>query len=322
MLRNGITTAMVSYYCHQNQGNVCDKMVIKAALDTGIRLYFGRMNYDIVNTTAYAEKIASQKRYYESVEVAEENFLQLQEEIRSPWIVVAPAIHSIHASTREAIINSINLGEEYHKYVQFHLSEDQQDVDLSLNWYKLRPLKFLDDLWQQGLVKSLEHLFLSDCIWIDDAERGIIRKHRMKVVLNPRMNKQIKAGEAYLPALLAQKIDLYLGTDGEASNDDLSISGERQFLKARYPLLSPELIDNIGEVPLVFGDGCLGGLLPGNYCDLKVTRTRDNTITDVFVGGKRVVRQGEFTMLKTADIEERLKGWCEKANADNYRNLL
>lgn len=313
MLCNGITTAMVSFYCHQNQGNACDKMVIKAALDTGIRLYFGRINYDIINSDAYSEKLNSQKLYFESVDLAEENFLKLQEEVKSPCVIITPAVHSIHASSREAIIKSINLGEKYNKYVQFHLSEDKNDVQLALNWYKLRPVQFLANLRDSGMVNSLEHIFLSDCIWINDEERELIKSYNMKVVLNPRMNKQMNVGEADLPALLANQIELYLGTDGEASNDDLSISGERHFLKSRFKSVASEIIDNLGSSPIKFGQGYIGRLHPGHFCDLKIIRIKDNRVTDVYVGGQKVIINGELTKtVSEKNIEVLIKEWHQR----------
>ncbi|MPM55254.1 hypothetical protein SDC9_102047 [bioreactor metagenome] len=64
MLTLGVTSVMVSFYCHGNKGNTLDKEVLRAAKDTGIRLYFGRMNYDILTENAYEAKKDSQKSYF------------------------------------------------------------------------------------------------------------------------------------------------------------------------------------------------------------------------------------------------------------------
>jgi 5-methylthioadenosine/S-adenosylhomocysteine deaminase len=50
MLSYGETSVIVSFYCHNKRGNELDLSVIKAAQDVGIRLFFGRMNYDIVRS--------------------------------------------------------------------------------------------------------------------------------------------------------------------------------------------------------------------------------------------------------------------------------
>ncbi|WP_051542270.1 amidohydrolase family protein [Clostridium lundense] len=312
MLTLGVTSVMVSFYCHGNKKNLLDREVIRAAKNVGIRLYFGRMNYDIINEDAYDEKKESQKTYFETPEEAEINFMMLSGEICSNDIVVAPSLHSIHASTKEAIVKGINLAFDYGKYIQFHLSEDNGDVDLSLKLYGLRPVEFLESLLNHKEIKSLEHVILSDCVWIDDNERDIIKKYNMKVVLNPRMNDRIKTGEANLRKLLEKDIPLYLGTDGEASNDDLSITGERNFLKNRYPDINSDIIDNIGTTPLQFNNGFIGNIAVNSFCDLKVI-DKEETVKDILVGGKKVIEDGKLlTMDIEKDIEVPLKESLDK----------
>ncbi|KAJ50462.1 5-methylthioadenosine/S-adenosylhomocysteine deaminase [Clostridium tetanomorphum] len=312
MLTLGVTSVMVSFYCHGNKGNLLDKEVIRAAKDVGIRLYFGRMNYDIINEDAYEAKKASQKSYNESPDEAEINFMMLSGEICSPNIIVAPSLHSIHASTKEAIIKGINLAFDSGKYIQFHLSEDEGDVDLSLKLYGLRPIEFLESLLKNKQIKSLEHVILSDCIWINDNERDIIKKYDMKVVLNPRMNDRIKAGEANLKKLLEKDIKIYLGTDGEASNDNLSITGERDFLKSKYKDINTNIIENLGKFPLKFNNGFIGDIEINNFCDLKITDINGN-IKDVFVGGKKLVKDGKLiSMDMEKSIEIPLKESLDK----------
>ena len=313
MLTYGVTGVMVSFYCHNNMGNVFDREVIRAAKDTGIRLYLGRMNYDILTPEAYEAKKASQKCYFESVQEAEKNFVELLNEVGENTICVAPSVHSIHASTKDAIVNAINLGNRYDRYVQFHLSEDNGDVDLSLSWYGLRPIEFLVSLVENGEVENLKNVILSDCVWIDDKERQLIKEFEMKVVLNPRMNDRIKTGESNLEKLIEAGINPYLGTDGEASNDDLSITGEQSFLKHRYENISPNIIDSLGRLPLKFNEGYIGELLPGNYCDLKIIK--DGSIEDVFVGGRKVLSKGVLVNMDMEnDIEKPLRNVLKSLN--------
>ena len=49
MMAFGTTSVMASYYLHGNRGNELDREVLAAARSVGIRLIFGRMNYDVVN---------------------------------------------------------------------------------------------------------------------------------------------------------------------------------------------------------------------------------------------------------------------------------
>ena len=307
MLLLGDTSVMVSYYCHGNKGNTLDNEVLRAAKDVGIRLYFGRMNYDIMNEDAYEGKKVSQKSYYESPSEAEKNFLALLNECYPNTITVAPSLHSIHASSKDAIINGINLAFDHNRYIQFHLSEDKGDVDLSLKLYGFRPIEFLESLLKNGEVKSLSHVILSDCVWINDNESDIIKRYGMKVVLNPRMNHRIKTGSANLTKLLEKNITIYLGTDGEASNDDLSIMHERDFLKDRYKNIDESIIDLLGSTPLKLGEGFVGNIAKNSFCDLKILDSKNN-VKDVFVGGNQIIRDYKLISMDIEkDIEEPLK---------------
>jgi cytosine/adenosine deaminase-related metal-dependent hydrolase len=306
MLLLGVTSVMVSFYCHNKRGNELDKEVLHAADTAGIRLYFGRMNYDIINEDAYDEKRNSQVSYFESPEMAAENFIKLMNENKNINIEISPSVHSIHASSKKAIISAINLGNKYNKFVQFHLSEDKNDVQLSKKLYGLSPVEFLVSLVWDKQVETLENVILSDCIWITDNERKLIKDYDMNVVLNPRMNSIMKTGDANLLKMLNEAIEPYLGTDGEASNNDLSITGEREFLNKRFPNIPQGRIQMIGRKPFKFGNGYIGDIKAGNLCDLKVSKS--GKITDVFVGGKIVVKDGKLLNIDiNKDVEVPLK---------------
>ena len=304
MLLNGTTSVAVSFYCHNGRGNELDEAVIQAANDTGIRLYFGRMNYDIILDTAYPEKQQSQRSYYETPEVAERYFRELLKH-QNALVTVAPAIHSFHANTLEAIIHGIRLSHETGRLLQFHLSEDMGDVDLCLQNYGIRPVEVLAKLKEDGAVPALDHLLLSDCIWLTDEEKDLIAKHSMKVVLNPRMNDRVKAGRADLKSFLERGITVWLGTDGEASNDDLSLVHEREYLRAINPGVPFGLFEKVAQTPFPFGGVRAGLLEEGFAADLKVVRG-DKTEA-VYVGGRCVVDGGKLLTLDlAADIEKPL----------------
>lgn len=307
MLLEGVTTAVVSFYCHNRSGNELDRQVIRAARDTGIRLFFGRMHYDVVSPDAYPEKRASQESYFET----EADYLGRLEELLTetegdPLVSVAPCLHSFHANTLATIVQGIRLGAEKGRTVQFHLSEDRGDVDLCRKLYGMRPVEVLDDLVHRGVVKRLSHLLVSDGVWTDDREKDLMAEHGMALVLNPRMNRRVKAGQADLEGYLNRGIELYIGTDGEASNDDLSVENERRFLAECYPELDPQVLHGLGRQAFQLPQGPVGTLEPRAGADLKVLR--DGRICDVYVAGRRVVAEGRLVTLDLErDVEVPLK---------------
>ncbi|MGI6075940.1 MAG: amidohydrolase family protein [Pyramidobacter sp.] len=306
MLLNGTTAVMVSYYLHGRSGNNLDREVIAAARDVGVRLIFGRMNYDMVDKSAYEAKQLSQKFYFETPDEAEANLRRLMDE-EDDGVMVCPALHSFHASTPEAMIRAITLGAELDRPVQLHLSEDRGDVELSMKQHGCRPVEYLDALRRDGKIPSLSGVILSDCCWLDDNERRLIAENAMRVVINPRMNDRVKTGFPDVAALLDAKIELWCGTDGEASNDSLDVDDERTFLKKRLAgTVPPSAIDGIGRQSFDFGGHAMGPLEPGAWADFSVVE--DGKLVDLYVGGRPVVSGGALTKLDVErDIELPLK---------------
>jgi len=299
MLSYGETSVMVSFYCHNNKGNELDLTVIKAAQAVGIRLFFGRMNYDLVNPQAYPEKRASQLSYYESPEDAEKNFIGLLK-YETDTVKVAPALHSFHANTLDAVIRGINLGAEYARKVQFHLSEDEGDVRICLENYGMRPVEVLADLKETGKVPSLGHLVLSDCVWTSRMEKKLIKEHGMSVVFNGRMNDRVKAGTAAVREYMELGVPFYVGTDGEASNDDLSIDNERKLQTEKHKLSKEE--EGMLQRPFEMSGVRVGELEAGFAADIKVCK--DGKPDSLFVGGKPVMKDGTLLSKDTVDGSE------------------
>lgn len=306
MLSFGVTSVMVSFYCHNNMGNELDKSVIQAARDTGIRLYFGRMNYDLVSAAAYKEKQDSQRSYYETPEEAAKNFKKLLDE-EGPTVRVAPALHSFHANTQFGLMHGVNLGAEYGRKVQMHLSEDEGDVKIALEEYGMRPVEVLANLFETGRLMQLDHMILSDCVWTDEREKTLIRDCNMAVVMDGRMNERVEAGRADVKKYLDLGIALYAGTDGEASNDDLSIKNEKAWLVRQHGLSAEEakLLDR----PFEMAGMKVGALEAGAAADFQVLK--NGKLSALYVGGNSVMTDGRLAadmIVKEAD-EKIKKMW-------------
>ena len=310
MLLAGVTAVAVSFYCHNRRGNDLDREVIRAARATGIRLFFGRMHYDWVAQDAYPAKKASQESYFETPEAYERALEELIREVQDdPLVAVAPALHSFHANTLEGIVRGIRRGALLGLPVQFHLSEDRGDVDLCLRLYGRRPVEVLDDLVRRGEVPGLDHLLVSDGIWVEDSEKDRMAEHQLSLVANPRMNRRVGAGRTDLKGYLDRKIPLFLGTDGEASNDDLSVAHERRFAREAYPEVPAA---SLGRRAFPFPGTPVGLAEPGFGADFQVLR--DGTVEDVYVAGRRVVHRGRLLSLDLrrdveAPLRERTASW-------------
>ena len=64
------------------------------------------------------------------------------------------------------------------------------------------------------------------CVVLTEEEIALLAERRVKVAHCPESNMKLASGVAPVPAMLAAGIDVGLGTDGSASNNDVDMFGE------------------------------------------------------------------------------------------------
>jgi 5-methylthioadenosine/S-adenosylhomocysteine deaminase len=89
----------------------------------------------------------------------------------------------------------------------------------------MRPVEFLDKI---GFLSK--NCILAHSVWLDDKEVGILAKRKCSVVYNPCSNLKLAVGEIF-PYKKMEKasVNVCLGTDGAASNNNLDLFEEMKF---------------------------------------------------------------------------------------------
>ena len=64
------------------------------------------------------------------------------------------------------------------------------------------------------------------CVWLNDEDIEIFKKHDMSIVTNPGSNTKLASGIAPLTRFLDNGINVAIGTDGPASNNCLDMFRE------------------------------------------------------------------------------------------------
>lgn len=105
--------------------------------------------------------------------------------------------------------------------VHLHLHETAQEVQDSLAQYGLRPIERLDKL---GLIN--ERLIAVHMTQLTEAEIHLCAERGVSVVHCPESNLKLASGFCPACALLRAGVNLAIGTDGAASNNDLDMIGE------------------------------------------------------------------------------------------------
>ncbi len=174
-----------------------------------------------------------------------------------------------------------------------------------------------------------ERSVLAHCVWLDDAEIGILARTGASVSHNPVSNLKLASGIARAPDLLAAGVRVTLGTDGAISGNDIDLwlalrlaamlhDGATLTAGAVGAGAALAMATREGAAALGAGDR-LGSLEPGKLADMilvdlrrvhatplfdpvthLVHSTAKSDVAHVFVGGRHVVRDGALTRFDIA----------------------
>lgn len=104
--------------------------------------------------------------------------------------------------------------------VTIHLSETEHEVQDSFKEHGKTPVKRLYDL---GLLQR--RAICAHGVHLDEADQALIKKSGAAIVYNPDSNLKLSSGIAPIARYLADGVQVAFGTDGSASNNDLSLFG-------------------------------------------------------------------------------------------------
>lgn len=99
-----------------------------------------------------------------------------------------------------------------------HLSETLEEVEDSVESHGMRPPARLDDLdfWRTGG-------YVAHGVHLDEGDRRLLADRGVGVAHCPSANAKLAAGVAPVKQMLEDDVDVAIGTDGPASNNDLDM---------------------------------------------------------------------------------------------------
>jgi 5-methylthioadenosine/S-adenosylhomocysteine deaminase len=124
--------------------------------------------------------------------------------------------------------------------IHIHLSESRQEVADSLEKYGKSPVQHLADLGLFECPTAAAH-----CVHLSGEDIELLRKHKVSVLNNPTSNLKLANGFAPVEELLKKGVNVALGTDGSASNNNVNLF-EEMHLAA---LVNKAINDNTESVP-------------------------------------------------------------------------
>jgi 5-methylthioadenosine/S-adenosylhomocysteine deaminase len=201
MLKTGTTSFNDMYWSAETE--------LVAAREMGIRAKIGLVLLDFspIGSKEYVEKI----------------FNCQKDKTREPvTLTISP--HSIYTVSKENLIWAKNFAEKNKLLLHIHLSETEKEVKDCLRKHKLRPVEYLDKI---GFLS--QNCLLVHSIWLSDREIKIIGERKSSVVYCPCSNMKLASGIFPYQKLKGAKVNICLGTDGAASNNNLDLFEEMKF---------------------------------------------------------------------------------------------
>jgi len=105
--------------------------------------------------------------------------------------------------------------------LHFHANETEGEVDPIVSDHGVRPLEYADDL---GMLTDDD--FLAHCVHVDETEIELLAETGASVIHCPASNMKLASGIAPVQEMLDAGVNVGLGTDGAASNNDLDLFDE------------------------------------------------------------------------------------------------
>ena len=202
MLRGGVTCFNDMYFYPE--------VTARVAAEAGMRVLAGMIVVDFPT------------RYAETADDYFKRGLALHEQYRDHALVrPAFAPHSPYAVSEAPLMRVRTLADELEVPVHIHLHETKDEVVQSLREHGERPIARLDRLGLLGPQLVAIHM-----TQLEDAEIERLAETGSHVVHCPESNLKLASGFCPVAKLLAAGVNVALGTDGAASNNDLNLLAE------------------------------------------------------------------------------------------------
>lgn len=201
-IRSGVTTFNDMYYFEDD--------VAQAAADAGVRAVCGQtvMKFPAPDAASYEDSLQMAR-----------DFIQKWKD--HPLIVPAVSPHAPYTCTAEILRATADLAKEFDVPLHTHLSETAFEVENMRNENGMPVIPYVK---KQGLLEA--KVIAAHCVHIDVGEMRTLQHAGAGVSHNPSSNLKLASGFAPVVKMLENGLNVGIGTDGPASNNDLDMLEE------------------------------------------------------------------------------------------------
>ena len=254
MIQSGTTTFADMYYFEEE--------VAKVTKAAGMRGVLGQtvIEFPVADAKTPAEALARTEAFAKQFE---------HDELITPSI----APHSVYTLDAKTLTAVSELAKRLMIPIQIHLAETQAESGLSQERHHLRPVATLESLNFWAPTTLAAH-----GVWINDDEIALLDRRGVGVSNNPESNMKLASGTAPVMKYRKAGVNVGIGTDGAASNNDLDMFEAMRQTAFQQKLVSmdPTAISAAEALEMATLGGAralgrgqhLGSLEPGKLADL------------------------------------------------------
>lgn len=150
--------------------------------------------------------------------------------------LITPSIapHAPYSTTADILKRCRDLADEFDIPLMIHIAETRREVDDSLEQFGKTVVPWVKDTGLFEVPSIAAH-----CVHIDEHEIRMLRKHGVSVAHCPSANLKLASGIAPVSQMLEFGVNVAIGTDGPASNNDLDMFEEMR-LAALLAKVTPQ----------------------------------------------------------------------------------
>lgn len=312
LIRSGVTCFADMYFF--------EEAVAQATVEAGLRALCAQtvLKFPAPDAPAFEDSLAAAR-----------DFIQRWKD--HELIVPSVAPHAPYTCTPEILRSTAQLAAEFDVPLHTHLAETALEVE---NMRRENGMPVIPYVKKQGLFDA--KVLAAHCVHIDEGEMRTLLHAGAGVAHNPSSNLKLASGFAPVQKMLDVGLNVGIGTDGPASNNDLDMFEEVRLAAfvakavSNNPTALPapqalSMATRLGARALHMGH-LTGSLEPGKRADLilldlsplhnapRFRRETDNPyaqivyagkasdVTDVMVNGKWVMREQKLLHLDEAEL--------------------
>jgi len=321
-IRSGITTFNDMYYFEDH--------IAQATADAGLRAVCGQtvMKYPAPDAPAFEDSLAMAREFIEKWK-------------GHSLIVPAVAPHAPYSCTPEILRATADLAKEFDVPLHIHIAETAFEVENMRNENGMPVVPYVK---KQGILEA--KVIAAHCVHIDIGEMRTLLHVNAGVAHNPSSNLKLASGFAPVQKMLENGLNVGIGTDGPASNNDLDMFEEVRLAAfvAKASTNDPTVVPaatallmgtRLGAQALHIGH-LTGSLEVGKRADLILVDTspahntprfrrdpnnayaqlvyaaKSTDVTDVMVNGRWLMRDHQLLTLKEEELVSQAREIAKK----------